>query len=135
MNKNHPYGKEKEWGVVQKFEIEADTFKSLVAACMIGLSEYRSATGYRVVKLKNDLPVLEILWTLPQKENEFLSEISDPVELAEQIYKWLNSKGIYDNAEQHDTDGDLERGFWASNHGSDWDVLLAVHPEYIIYGK
>lgn len=129
--------REIEWGVVPLFQLEADTKSSLVAACTIALSAHYEAEGFDV-REANDLepPTLIIEWARPK--NKFLTPINTPEALADLIWNWLQDEGRYDNAVDHDTDGDTKKGYKISNSSGkygDWYTMLSITPEYIIYGK
>lgn len=132
------YMNDSDWGVIQKFELEADTYTALKAACMIALTDHSTAYGWRVAQEIGQPPCLFITWTDKAPENnKFMVPIKDANALAKMIWDWLHDGNfmVYNNAERHDTDGDLKEGFSFTMGGKHFSDMFFVKPEYIIYGK
>lgn len=55
--------KEREWGVVQRLEIEADTPAALLGACMVAGAEHKEASHFVVTKNDDGNNSLRLLWT------------------------------------------------------------------------
>lgn len=129
--------KDQDWGVISQLEVEADTFTTLKAVCMIALTEHQ-AKGFSVKTDVSAPDQLEIVWTTGNdlRGSDFLCPITDAEELANMIWKWLSTPKRYQNCKKHDTDGDLKQGYKISmSNLSHWNVMFKVIPEYIIYGK
>lgn len=117
-----------EWGVVPKFEIEADTFDALQASCVIILTEHSSISHWRFTEKS-----LELLWTEDENSHPLPFRITEPSDLAVVISKWLKNSAAYED--EPDTDGSSKKGYTISNKTNNWRVGCIVKAEWIIYGK
>lgn len=122
--------KDREWGVVQRLEVEADTPAALLGACMIACAETKKASHFLVTKNTDGSNSLQLLWTDKGEALPFPLEGAN--EIAEFVTQWLEKRAEY-SGDEPDTDGSVNKGF-RIDVSSFYDVLR-VTPAYIIYGK
>lgn len=122
--------KDREWGVVQRLEIEADTPAALLGACMVASAEHKEASHFIVTKNGDGSNSLRLLWT--DKGDALPFPLKGAQEMADFIAQWLEKSATYPNSSP-DTDGDVVDGFRIDV--SDFYDVLRVTPAYIVYGK
>lgn len=123
---------ESDWGVIQKLNIEADTYIALKGACMVASVEHKRATHF-VEKIDEDgSSVLSLKWTDTHDAKLLPFELVGPDEMAEFIKLWLTKKAVYPNG-RPDTDGSNAEGFMVSV--SDFYDVITIKPTWITYGK
>ena len=111
------------WGVVQKLVVEADTRQSLVAALTIGMS-YVLATHYTVV---------EGTLRIGNKGNPFLTHITNPEKLGDEVERWLAS--VEYPRPDYRGDGSVKKGWRVAMGQNNWDEFISITPVWIIYSK
>ncbi|MGX0136318.1 hypothetical protein [Cupriavidus metallidurans] len=121
-----------EWGVVQQFRLEADTFRALQAACVIALTEHSKATHFAVISDADGGNALALRWTEGQGAYPLPFELSTPEEVAGFIRSWLEKRGLWPK-QIPSTDGSVKKGYRFESRG--FTDLLTVKPMYIVYGK
>ncbi|VVE27584.1 hypothetical protein PCO31111_03483 [Pandoraea communis] len=122
--------KDREWGVVQRLEVEADTPAALLGACIVASAEHKDASHFIVTKNDDGSNSLRLLWT--DKGDALPFPLKGAQEMADFISQWLEKRAAYPD-KAPDTDGDVVEGFRIDVHVF-YDVLR-VTPTYIVYGK
>ena len=117
------------WGVVQRLQIEADTYQGLLGGIMVATVEHKTVEGFSVVTEPDGGNRLHLHWhggdPLPFK-------LTGADEIATFIRAWLEKNGVWPT-EEPSTDGDTNKGFRLDVRDA-YDVVV-VKPTYIIYGK
>lgn len=114
-----------EWGVLQHFELEADTDAALRSACELAFTEHsHGADAYEVRDGE-----LRLYWC--DAEGQKLPfNLKTPEAVYEFVSRWLAEQQY---PESPDTDGSAKKGFRAeSDYGY---VFIKFKPTWIIYGK
>lgn len=120
-----------DWGVVQQFMLEADTFTSLKAACAIMLTDHTKVVAYAI---DPGTTKLTLLWHKEETEDAAVLmpfELATSDDVADFIWKWLQRSAAYPR--QPNTDGSVKKGFRITHAFS--YVVLHVEPVWIVYGK
>ena len=123
---NHPNKPDREWGVVQKFQVEADTRTALVAAINILMTDHGKVTSW--AERENELL---LFWS----DNEGLGHplptpLDDPKKVADLAADWLR-QATYPSAP--DTDGSTKKGYTAKL--ANGYLVARISPTWIVYGK
>lgn len=149
--------RDKDWGMVMKLDVIADTFTALKAALTIALTEHNTAVGWATVQIIDNDGVatpgehLVLYWTTPANSayefNKFLSTSSDAETLAAQAQVWLKS-AIAPKDPYLGGDGSSKKGFrvWIPVYSPDGpdlykskidisNVLAIVSVAHTYYGK
>lgn len=123
---------DEKWGVVQALKIEADTFESLLAGCMVGCVAHAKVSHFKEVSDQDGGNSLHLYWTDHGDASRLPFDLTGPTEVAAFGRQWLEKNAIYPT-ERPDTDGSTVAGFRIERR-SFYDVVV-VKPIWIVYGK
>jgi hypothetical protein len=138
---------ERDWGVVQHLEVEADTHVALLAALTIAyVSHGVPVTHYAERQFgeydsEDDKPeyahgekYLALCWNVSAEGAVRMAyPLTTPDELTAFVEGWLKRCAVYVTEREPDTDGSVAKGFRVT-HAYHYDVAR-IAPRFIIYGK
>ena len=128
----------RDWGVVQEFNLQADTRTALRNAVGILMTEYSKLSGYEEFK-HNDIPTLAIYWTDNiSGMSKFIVDVTDSEHIVDTLLLW--SKARCDTLREPDIDGSVKKGYRIFNRLGEPRtnasyVVFYVQPALIEYHK
>ena len=129
----------KDWGVVQKFVLEADTRTSLLSAIKILMTEYSHLRGFSESTI-NGIPVLAVHWYEAEGINKFIVDVTDSEQIVDALLVWVNTNCKGEYVEQPDIDGSLKAGYRVCTYIEGYyhkisNVAFYIQPKWIEYHK
>ena len=128
-----------DWGVIQKFILEADTETALLNAINILMTDHTHLVGFSEA-VANGIPVLAVHWYNAPGINKFIVVATTGEHIVDALLVWVKDKCKSENVKQPDIDGSLRAGYRVCTYIEDYyhnisNVAFYIQPKWIEYHK
>lgn len=134
------FSEDRNWGVIQQFELEADTLQAIRGAVTISITQHKRVSHFWVSSVNDNTSeffganCLCLFWSENSPCVRLPFELNTIDEITDFIVKWLEKEGKWPD-EQPDTDGSVQDGFRIETSYSPFVTFLKITPAWIVYGK